>query len=392
MLHGNPGAGASKTHIYQRRWFPAMLMLGCCTLLGLLRAGQDYLSFGPSGPGVTWWQMIVWQLLVFYLWLVLMPVIFWASRRFKPERERWLRNLLAHLICGALVSLFYIGAYTYLTLALDVYPHFQLVGFDRFTHFIGMYFHLELFTYFVIAGAALAINYYQKYRENELQAAELRAQLSQAQLEALRLQLQPHFLFNTLNNIVGLIRNNENREAVRMTTDLSSLLRHVLEHAGRQEVSLREEMELLERYLSIQQMRFSDRLKVELQIDRDTLEAKVPSLILQPIVENALRHGIAAREAGGTVSLSASRSNGSLKINVFNDGPTLPPGWRHARRDGIGLANTEARLDRLYGHAGRLEVYNRDTSGVEATLTIPFMPSTAASPGHGEEDQNIDRR
>jgi two-component system LytT family sensor kinase len=363
-----------------------MLMLGCWTLLGLLRASQDYLSFGPSESGVAWWHMIIWQLLLYYIWLILTPAIFWAGRRFRPEREHWLRNLLAHLLCGSLISVFYVGVYTYLTHALNVYPHFHLVGIDRFVHFIGMYFHLELLTYFAILGVALAIDYYRIYREKELQEAELRAQLSQAQLEALRLQLQPHFLFNTLNNIVGLIRNNENREAIRMTTDLSALLRHLLEHAGRQEVSLREEMELLERYLAIQQMRFSDRLKVELKIDRDTLEAKVPSLILQPIVENALRHGIAAREAGGTVSLSASRHNGSLKINVFIDGPILPPGWRSARGEGIGLANTEARLDRLYGQAGRLEVRNRDTSGVEATLTIPFMPSTAASPGHGEED------
>src|SRR6185295_16495337 len=127
-----------------------------------------------------------------------------------------------------------------------------------------------------------------KYRENELQAAELRAQLSQAQLEALRVQLQPHFLFNTLNGIVGLIRNHENQEAIRMTTGLSELLRHVLEHPGQQEVSLREELEFLGSYLGIQQMRFSDRLKVEMEVEKETLDARVPSLILQPIVENAI--------------------------------------------------------------------------------------------------------
>src|SRR5262249_41180616 len=246
-----------------------------------------------------------------------------------------------------------------------------------------MFFHLDLFTYGAILGIALAADYYRKYRENELQSAELRAQLSQAQLEALRLQLQPHFLFNTLNSIVGLIRNDENKDAIRMTSGLSKLLRHVLEHAGRQEVTLGEEIEFLSRYLEIQQMRFSDRLTVEMKIDPDTLDARVPSLILQPIVENAIRHGVAAREAPGAVSLSASRHNGILQISVYNDGPSLPKGWRIEDCSGIGLANTRARIAQLYGKAGRLEVHNHNQSGVQAMLRVPFLPLQGANNGMG---------
>src|SRR5262249_42735948 len=139
------------------------------------------------------------------------------------------------------------------------------------------------------------------------------------------------------------------------------------------------EVEFLSRYLEIQQMRFSDRLTVEMKIDPDTLEAKVPSLILQPIVENALRHGIAAREAPGRVSLCASRHNGLLEINVYNDGPPLPGDGRIENCSGIGLANTRARIAQLYGKAGRLEVHNRDQSGVQARLTVPFLPVQCAS-------------
>ncbi len=367
------------------------LILGFCTLAGLLGASQVYFGFETSGQDPSWQRLAIWQLLVYYVWLLLTPLILWAGRRFKPEPSHWLRNLIAHLLCGSLISLIYIAAYTYLTRALEIFPNWQISLFDQFLHFIGMYFHLDLFTYCAILGVGLAFDYYHKYREKELQAAELRAQLSQAQLETLRLQLQPHFLFNTLNSIVGLIRNEENKDAVRMTTGLSDLLRHVLEHAGRQEVSLREEVEFLERYLDIQQMRFSDRLRVEMKIDRDALDAKVPSLILQPIVENAIRHGIAARNAGGVVVLSAGRRNGHLEINIYNDGPTLPATWRIENCDGIGLTNTRARIEQLYGEAGRLEVNNRDTRGVEATLTIPFLPMEGARNGQDQKkDQDVD--
>src|SRR5215470_1365151 len=256
-----------------RRWpFPA-LILAVWTLMALLRATQVSLGYEMMGHVPSWWRLAVWQLLVFYVWIALTPMILWLGRRFKLERSHWLRSLSAHLLCGSLVSLVYLAIYTCLTRLLEIYPRWSASLFEQFVHFTGMFFHLDLFTYGAILGIALAADYYRKYHENELQSAELRAQLSQAQLEALRLQLQPHFLFNTLNSIVGLIRNDENRDAIRMTSGLSNLLRHVLEHAGHPEVSLREEIEFLVRYLDIQQMRFSDRLRVEMKIDPDTLEA-----------------------------------------------------------------------------------------------------------------------
>lgn len=319
------------------------------------------------------------------------PVIYWLGRQFKIERVRWWRGLVIHLLFGSAFSLARVGLYTYLTYAMKILPHWRPNPIDRFAHFIGMYFYIDLLTYSAILSIGLAMDYYHKYRENELQAAELRAQLSQAQLEALRVQLQPHFLFNTLNGIVGLIRNHENQDAIRMTTGLSDLLRHVLEHPGQQEVSLREELEFLSRYLHIQQMRFSDRLKVEMDVDKETLDAKVPSLILQPLVENAIRHGIAARDAEGVISLSASRNNGHLQINVYNDGPILPRDWQIENCGGIGLANTRARLEQLYGTDGQLELHNCGTSGVEAALTIPFLHASTRHGHSQEKDPRVDR-
>jgi len=364
-----------------RRWPFRALILGVWTLMALLRATQVSLGYEMMGHVPSWWRLVIWQLLVFYVWIALTPVIVWLGRRVKLERSHWLRSLSLHLLCGSLITLFYLAIYTCLTRLLRIYPRWQASLFEQFVHFTGMFFHLDLFTYGAILGIALAADYYRKYRENELQSAELRAQLSGAQLEALRLQLQPHFLFNTLNSIVGLIRNDENKDAIRMTSGLSKLLRHVLEHADRQEVTLGEEIEFLSRYLEIQQMRFSDRLTVEMKIDPETLEAIVPSLILQPIVENSLRHGVAAREAPGRVSLCCSRHNGFLEIDVYNDGPILPEGWRIEDCAGIGLANTRARIAQLYGKAGRLEVHNRDHSGVQARLTVPFLTLNSADNG-----------
>jgi LytS/YehU family sensor histidine kinase len=200
----------------------------------------------------------------------------------------------------------------------------------------------------------------------------LRTQLAEAQLQVLRAQLHPHFLFNTLNTISGLVRNNENKAAVDMLAGLSDLLRRALESSGRQEVALRDELEFIDRYLAIQRMRFSDRLSVKTEIDPDTLEASVPNLILQPLVENAIRHGLAARAAPGLISLTARRDNGHLQIIIYNDGPTLAEGWRMDGCAGIGLRNTRDRLEKLYGAKHRLEVRNQGTSGVVARLAIPY--------------------
>ncbi|HEV7843395.1 MAG TPA: histidine kinase, partial [Pyrinomonadaceae bacterium] len=191
--------------------------------------------------------------------------------------------------------------------------------------------------------------------------------------------LHPHFLFNTLHAISGLVREQNNKAAVNMIAGLSQLLRHTLETSRKQEVSLREELEFLELYLDIQQMRFSDRLTIEMDVEPETLDAAVPNLILQPIVENAIRHGIAPRVEGGLIRLSTRNDNGILEIKVMDDGQGLQQEWRLENASGIGLANTKARLEQLYGASHRFSVRNRESSGVEACLAFPFR---VAANGH----------
>jgi LytS/YehU family sensor histidine kinase len=226
--------------------------------------------------------------------------------------------------------------------------------------------------YFAILGSVHAFDYYQKYRDRELQTSRLREQLAQSQLQVLRARLQPHFLFNTLNSIVGLIRSNENKAAVNMTARLSDLLRQVLAYSDKQEASLHEEMEMTRRYLEIQQMRFSDRLRIEIDLDPGTLEAKVPSLILQPLVENALLHGISKRAAHAIVTVRSERRNGMLAIEVYNDGPLLSESWQLEACTGFGLANIRARLEQHYPKRHTFTLSNKGKDGVAANLTIPF--------------------
>src|SRR5262245_7818939 len=244
----------------------------------------------------------------------------------------------------------------------------------EYIHLIVMYFQggqhavpqvsPGLLIYFAILGSIHAFDYYQRYRDRELQAARLREQLAQSQLQVLRAQLKPHFLFNTLNSIVGLIRNNESKAAVDMTTRLSDLLRQVLAYSDKPEASLREEMEMTQRYLEIQQMRFSDRLKIEIRFEQDTLDAKVPSLILQPLVENALLHGIAKRVSKARVALHAEQINGMLVIEVYNDGPPLPSAWNMDTCAGFGLANTRERLQQHYSQRYTFSLTNKGAEGV----------------------------
>lgn len=214
-----------------------------------------------------------------------------------------------------------------------------------------------------------ALNYYQKLRERELRASQLEAQLAQSQLQVLKMQLHPHFLFNTLNAISALIRESPD-EAEEMVSRLGGLLRMTLETAGVQEVPFREELKFLKHYLDIEQTRFHDRLKVVMTIEPETLNALVPSMILQPLVENSVRHGVAPHPEGGCIKIKAWRDNSTLRVDVEDDGPGLynatPP------KERVGLTNTRARVKNLYGDEHGLTLRNATGGGLVVSLTIPF--------------------
>jgi len=232
----------------------------------------------------------------------------------------------------------------------------------------------------LLYAAILAISYILDARERlmreQTETARLNEQLSKAQLDALRRQIEPHFLFNTLNAIAGLVREKRNEAAVSMIAGLSDFLRRVLDDSNRQQVPLGEEMEFLKKYLDIQKLRFAERLDLKMDVPEELLDAQVPSLILQPMVENAVKHGIAKRVQGGAIRISAFRSNGRLTLSVYNDGPKLPLDWEKTH-SGIGISNVRTRLQGLYGDGFELNMKNQEPGGVEVSVSVPFVVTSA---------------
>jgi two-component system, LytTR family, sensor kinase len=346
-----------------QRWARLAFLWGVWALVGLFFSSQIYFYFLGTRKQVSLSHSLAWQMSAVVIFALSTPLVLHLARRYSFGRHGWRRALAVHLAAGTAIS----AAWATYHIFLDSYFGGGLEGLrlSSFPRLIFVHLDKELLVYWIIVVVSHAVNYYQRYREGELRA-------SQAQLQALKMQLHPHFLFNTLNGVVGLVRDQRNKEAVGMLAGLSDLLRHTLDSAGKQEVPLREELDFLELYLDIQQMRFPDRLRVEMRVEPDTLDALVPNLILQPLVENAVRHGVAPRAAPGTVGVAVEREDGLLRVTVYDDGPGLKRGQQDAGGGGIGLSNTRARLAQLYGARHRFSVRDREGGGVEAVLAIPF--------------------
>jgi LytS/YehU family sensor histidine kinase len=285
-----------------------------------------------------------------------------------------------HAAAAAGIALFILGVYAWTT-AWARWPGMEThTAWSLFTKYLTGKVHLQLLTYGVLVGAFWALDYHRRFRERELLASQLEARLAQAHLQALRTQLHPHFLFNTLNAISALIPA-EAKPARRMVARLGDLLRIALEHEETQEVTLREELAFLQPYLEIEQARLEDRLTVVMEIAPGTMEARVPHLILQPLVENAIRHGIAPRIRPGRVEIAAARGADDrfLHLEVRDDGPGLD-GHEHGRaRKGVGLANIRSRLEHLYGGEHRFELENHPDGGVVVRIALPFRRAGAAA-------------
>jgi two-component sensor histidine kinase len=363
---------------YRRRWLKWVIIVGFWTFFGILNGTQLFVGVRMEGMQISFWRTFGTDFLSWLIWIPATPIVLALGRRFPVERGTCWRVLPVHLIACLLIS----GAH--FAFATSIYRALLPFGAPRqpqsfFQLFSGRaisQFHLDLLIYGAIIGVSYAVSYYFRYREREFRASQLETQLAQAQLQTLKMQLQPHFLFNTLNGIAGLVRDSRNKAAVDMLAGLSDLLRYTLESAGKQEVPLKEELEFLELYLDIQQMRFSDRLQVEMRVEPEVFDAMVPNLILQPLVENAIRHGVSRRAGSGTVGVSARRDNGSLRISIYDDGLGLKRDDGAATVEGVGLSNTRARLAQLYGERQRFSLSEREGGGVEANLIIPFVRAT----------------
>jgi two-component system LytT family sensor kinase len=337
----------------------------------IVNATQIVGGMRAIGMQHAWSRLFLTIVLSWIVWAFATPIILRLGARFPPRQWKRLRTWLIHLGTCVTIGVMYSLWTAWLQIRLQPWGSVQVTKFagTAFYVFYGE-FHLFLILYAAILGISYTLESTRRLAQRETEAAQLKEQLSHAQLEALRRQLEPHFLFNTLNAIAGLVREARNEDAVNVIAALSDLLRRAFESSDQQEVSLGEEMEFLERYLNIQKTRFGDRLQLSLKVPPEFVSARVPSLILQPMVENAIEHGISTRSAGGAVRISAFRKNGLLTLSVYNDGPRIPTGWEQLR-SGVGIANVRARLQSLYGAECGLDIRNQE-DGVEVLLSVPY--------------------
>jgi two-component system, LytTR family, sensor kinase len=354
------GAAAGTAQPFATRW---RIILAAWTLMGLFLYSYQYVVSTYSDQPFLWWRALIQAFANAYLWAAFTPAILWLSGRVPIRRATWLRATAFHLAVGAAFAS--VGILGRWLVALQLRPDRQ----NELDRFFASYFHFDFEWYWIVVGVGHALDYYGRYHDRALRTSQLEAQLATAQLQALRMQLQPHFLFNTLHVISELVHEDPHA-ADRMITRLGDLLRLSVDAVGTQEVTLRQELEFLEAYLEIEKTRFGDRLTVDLRVDPVALDAKVPNLVLQPLVENAIRHGLARRAAAGRIEVSAARSDGELQLVVRDNGAGLPPN-RPVQR-GVGLRNTGARLRRMYGADQYFDVRDDEAGGVVATVVIPF--------------------
>jgi anti-sigma regulatory factor (Ser/Thr protein kinase) len=360
------------TDLQRRRLETWALVFAFWTLLAFSYAASAVISSINEGHPGSWSRSLSWYLLDFYLWMALTPLVSWLGRRGAHDWRRfWTLHISCSIVIAAMQSATMLSIYWWWC---GPSPQGTVSTFAGFVHQEEVYkFHLGLLTYWLMLVVLRGLASQRSLKDERLRTSQLEGQLAQSQLQALRMQLQPHFLFNTLNAISALALADP-PQARLMIARLSDFLRMTLEERHAQQVSLSREMQFLECYLGIQQVRFQDRLTTQLDLAADTLDAAVPNLILQPLVENALRHGLLAKSDRGNLRISARRDNAQLRLRVEDDGLGLPPA---GHRDGIGLGNTRARLLALFGASATLELIRLDGGGTRVELRFPFTAITA---------------
>jgi signal transduction histidine kinase len=363
------------------RFWGAIWLAGVLLGAGLLLWDARSWLAGSPDASFRFTQLNTWP--VSWLWWVVAPAVFWLQHRLTLVDRHWPWAIGLHAIMAFLITGMFILVGAVRLLVANHLPWSFLPVILHDLRRVGRWDYTPLLVYFMAVSVLYAVNYHRQWRAGQLLTGELRVanarletRLVRASLDALKMQLHPHFLFNTLNSITSLIRNNRTREAEDVVAGLGELLRRALEHRQEAMDTLEHELEFLRRYFEIESIRFQDRLQVEYEIAPDCLPALVPCLMLQPLAENAMKHGISRDPSARLLKISARRDKDRLVLSVYNDGPALP-------RDellgttGIGVQNTRTRLHMLYGDEARFELRDQPPQGVLARLTMPFVNPSA---------------
>jgi two-component system LytT family sensor kinase len=349
-----------------------LIVFGIWTFLAAFSSSQTAVYLLQRGRPFDWGDMLTSRFADWYTCALFTPLFFWMARRYPIDKKSWRVTLPLFLV---VTSICVVVKYAVL---IPIEHYFGVFTGATFTGELTRNFATETMAFWAVIGIVHAIEFNRRYREREVAAADLRARLSEAQLEALRSQIHPHFLFNTLPSISTLMHRDVNA-ADTMLTRLSDLLRLTMQHRGQNEITLRDELALVGEYIEIMRVRFGDRLTVNHAIRPDALEALVPQFILQPLLENAFDHGIARTSGPGTIDIAAMTIDGKLEISITDNGLHTKGGER-TKKHGIGLANTRRRLEQLYGPAQAISLEKLPERGTRVVIGIPLHTSRQAAP------------
>ena len=348
-------------------WIAAMWCAGA-----LFDASQSVFILHAEGKHGGELRLFATELATWLPWMLATPFVISLARRYPILRGTTVRTLAVHLAAFVTISAAAEAWSAALQVLFNPWSNRRQPTFWDTWSTTLLY---QALTFLIAYALILTITYVVDSRENiarqMTETARLNEELSNAQLAALRRQMEPHFMFNALNSIAGLVRDQRNDAAVNMIVGLSEFLRRASEDSHRSQVTLAEEVEYLQRYLDIQKVRFGERLRVSVDIPADLLDAQVPNLLLQPLVENSIKHGVAKRVAGGTIRVAGARRDGSLYLSVYNDGPSFPKDWQ-TNGAGVGLGNLRTRLRILHGEASELRMERAGPDGVEVVVTLPL--------------------
>lgn len=366
MTNSEMSASPVKNKLRPTSW---LILLAVFTLPAILSALLMHTRMLQLQRETVLWKWLLDFSLGWYIWAALTPLIVWLGRKYLIERSNWLKPAILHFSFGLVLSIFQISLAVFFSILVYAEPLNCTYISGQIVPTVFGRLLSQLTVYFVILGVSYAIDYQRQSSERAVRASKLESELTTARLDALKQQLQPHFLFNTLNSISVLMQKGEITLANKVLNDLSDLLRQVLRKENMQLVTLEEELEFVRRYVAIEQVRYGERLEVTFEVPGEFLPAPVPSFVLQLLVENAIRHGVAKKANSGRVQVTAKRLTNVLQLQVIDDGVGIDG---KAFIEGVGISNARSRLRHLYGDNHRFDIRNNDKAGVTALIEIPM--------------------
>ncbi len=380
MLVFSMGASGDTPGRTGQWWRSLLAILGVWAVVSLISASQYYAMAMLENRPVRFVSSLWVAAVLWISWVVAAPLVLILARSIPVSSPARLTKMFLHLVLSAVFGLGHIAFTSFANVYIFHFPRTNPQSFGTaFVRSIPPYLLTEIIVYWAILGAAIAIDAQRRWREKELRAAQLETQLSQSLLQNLQMQIQPHFLYNSLNTIAMMARSGENSQAVDMIAQLGELLRSSLARDASQKVPLASEIDFVERYLQIEQYRFGERLNVTVDVPSNLVTVPVPQFIVQPLVENAVRHGVAQTSDPVKVCLTVREVGADLRFDICDDGPGLRPGWNWDRDSGMGLRNVRSRLELLYGPAGRLSIEGNHPHGTIARLHIPYCQAVGES-------------